>query len=164
MPQRWSFSPICDPPRFFFKNPALSLLYPYDALTSCKKLDKTNEQSLRYLKTDTHTPEVQNQISISNIWTIKYLVRPDVINTKLAWYQLFVAFGLCFSVYEYFVKSCEFSKFEVYTWSRTLNSLKTGLEVAQSSMIRFTNWHTFNDPVVYNHWYKTSNTHIVFLQ
>ena len=48
-------SPICDPQRFFFKNWALSLLYPYGALTSCKKLEKTNEQSLRYLKTDGHT-------------------------------------------------------------------------------------------------------------
>ena len=37
------FSPICDPPSFFFKNRALSLLYPYGALTSCKKLEKTDE-------------------------------------------------------------------------------------------------------------------------
>ena len=37
---------------FFFNNRALSLLYPYGALTSCKKLEKTNERSLRYLKTD----------------------------------------------------------------------------------------------------------------
>ena len=29
----------------FCKNRALSLLYPYSALTSCKKLEKTNEQS-----------------------------------------------------------------------------------------------------------------------
>ena len=55
MPQKWGFSPICDPPRFFFKNRALSLLYPYGALTSCKKLEKTNERSLRYLKTDGRT-------------------------------------------------------------------------------------------------------------
>ena len=48
-------SPICDPPRFFFKNRALSLLYLYGALTSCKKLEKTNERSLEYSKTDTHT-------------------------------------------------------------------------------------------------------------
>ena len=52
MPQKWVFFPICDPPRFFFKNWALSLLYPYGALTSCKKLENTNEGSLRYLKTD----------------------------------------------------------------------------------------------------------------
>ena len=55
MPQKWGFSPICDSPRFFFKNRALSLLCTYGALNSCKKLDKTNEQSLRHLKTDTHT-------------------------------------------------------------------------------------------------------------
>ena len=50
--QRWGFSPICDHPLYLFKNWALSLLYPYGALTSCKKLQKTNEQSLRYSKTD----------------------------------------------------------------------------------------------------------------
>ena len=55
IPPKWGFSPICDPPRFFFKNRALSLLYPYGALTSCKKLEKTNERSLRYLKTDQRT-------------------------------------------------------------------------------------------------------------
>ena len=44
--------PICDPSTFFFKNLALSLLYSYGSLTSCKKLEKTNERSLRYLKTD----------------------------------------------------------------------------------------------------------------
>ena len=43
---------ICDLLRFFFKNRAPSLLYPYGALTSCKKLEKNNERSLRYLKTD----------------------------------------------------------------------------------------------------------------
>ena len=52
MPQKGRFSPICDPPSFFFKNRALSLLYPYGALTSCNKLEKTNERSLRYLETD----------------------------------------------------------------------------------------------------------------
>ena len=54
MPQKWGVSPICDPPRFFFKNGALSLLYPYGALTSCKKLEKTNELSLEIFK-DGHT-------------------------------------------------------------------------------------------------------------
>ena len=50
------FPPISDPPQyFFFKNRALSLLYPYGALTSWKKLENTNEQSLRYSKTDTRT-------------------------------------------------------------------------------------------------------------
>ena len=35
-----------------FINLALSLVYPYGALTSRKKLEKTNERSPRYLKTD----------------------------------------------------------------------------------------------------------------
>ena len=50
IPQKWGFSPISDPPIIFFKNRALSLLYPYGALISCKKLEKNNEESLRYLK------------------------------------------------------------------------------------------------------------------
>ena len=54
---KMGFSPICDPPRFFFRNRALSLLYPYGTLTSCKKLGKSNEQSLRYLKTDGRTTD-----------------------------------------------------------------------------------------------------------
>ena len=37
------------------KNGALPLLYPYGGLTSCKKLEKNKEQSLRYLKTDQQT-------------------------------------------------------------------------------------------------------------
>ena len=57
MPQKWGFSPICDPPRFFFKNRALSLLYPYGALTSRKKLEKTNERSLRHSKADGRTTD-----------------------------------------------------------------------------------------------------------
>ena len=65
-PENGGFSPICDPPRFFFKNRALSLLCPYGALTSCKKLEKTNEQSLRYLKTDgrtdTHTDRPTTEV------------------------------------------------------------------------------------------------------
>ena len=52
------FFPISDP-QDFFKNRALSLLYPYGALTSCKDSEKTNERFLRYLetggRTDTHT-------------------------------------------------------------------------------------------------------------
>ena len=55
MPPKWGFSPIRDPQRFFFKNRALSLLYPYGALTSSKKLEKTLERSPRYLKTDGRT-------------------------------------------------------------------------------------------------------------
>ena len=46
------FFPQFVTPETFFQNLALSLLYPYGALTSCKKLEKNNEQSLRYLKTD----------------------------------------------------------------------------------------------------------------
>ena len=55
IPPKMGFFPICDPQGFFFKNQALSLLCPYGSLTSCKKLEKTNERSLRYLKTDTRT-------------------------------------------------------------------------------------------------------------
>lgn len=50
-PKRGVF-PHLRPPKNFFKNRALSLLYPYGALSSCKKLEKSLEQSLRYLKTD----------------------------------------------------------------------------------------------------------------
>ena len=55
-PKNWVF-PHLWPQIFFFKNLALSLLYTYGALTSCKKLEKNNERSPRYLKTDgqTHT-------------------------------------------------------------------------------------------------------------
>ena len=42
--------PHLRPPQLFFKNQALLLLYPYGALTSRKKLEKPNEQSLRYCK------------------------------------------------------------------------------------------------------------------
>ena len=63
IPQNWGFSPICDPPRFFFKNRALSLLYPYGALTSCKKLEKTNEQFPRYLKTDRRTDQQTKRLT-----------------------------------------------------------------------------------------------------
>ena len=48
MPQKWGFSPICYPPRFFFKNSALSLLYPYGTPTSCKKIRKNNERSISH--------------------------------------------------------------------------------------------------------------------
>ena len=40
------FFPHLLPHKIFFNNQALSFLYPYDALTSCKKLEKTNERSL----------------------------------------------------------------------------------------------------------------------
>ena len=50
-PQNGCFPPFVTP-QIFFKNQALSLLYPYGALTSCKKSEKNNETSLRYLKTE----------------------------------------------------------------------------------------------------------------
>ena len=50
------------PPGFFFKNRALSLLYPYGALTSCKKLEKSLERSLRYSKTDGPTDQRTNKV------------------------------------------------------------------------------------------------------
>ena len=56
-PKNGGFPPFVTPQRFVFKNRALSLLYPYGALTSCKKLEKTNEQSLRYLKMDGRTTD-----------------------------------------------------------------------------------------------------------
>ena len=46
------FFPTGTPQDVFFKNRALSLLYPYGALASCKKLEKSLERSLRYLETD----------------------------------------------------------------------------------------------------------------
>ena len=49
MPPKWGFSPICDP-YDFLKNRALSLLHPYNALTSYKKVEKNNGLSLRYLR------------------------------------------------------------------------------------------------------------------
>ena len=55
IPQKWGFPLFVTPPRLFFKNRALTLLYTYGAVTSCKKLEKTNERSLRDLKTD-HGP------------------------------------------------------------------------------------------------------------
>ena len=54
-PQNGGFPPFVTPQDFFFRNRALSVLYPNGALTSCKKLEKINEGSLRYLKTD-HGP------------------------------------------------------------------------------------------------------------
>ena len=65
---KMGFSPFVTP-----KNRALSLLYPYGAKTSCKKLEKTNELSLRYLKTPTdgrttdHGPQTNGQGRL--LWT-----------------------------------------------------------------------------------------------
>ena len=55
-PQNWGFPPFVTP-KDFFKNRALSLLYLYGTLTSCKKLEKTNKLSLRYLKMDQRTTD-----------------------------------------------------------------------------------------------------------
>ena len=44
-PQNGGFPQFMTPQDFL-------LLYPYGALTSCKKLEKNNERPLRYLKTD----------------------------------------------------------------------------------------------------------------
>ena len=52
-PKKGGFPPF----KIFFQNRALSLLYPYGALTSCKKLEKSLEGSLRYLKTDQGTTD-----------------------------------------------------------------------------------------------------------
>ena len=61
---KWGFSPICDPPlRFFFKNWPLSLLYPYGALTSCKKLEKNNERSQSYLITEGQKDSWTNRLT-----------------------------------------------------------------------------------------------------
>ena len=49
---KMAFFPICYPEDFFLKIRVLSLLYPCGALTSCKKLEKTNRRSLRNSKTD----------------------------------------------------------------------------------------------------------------
>ena len=45
------FSPVCDPQYFFQKSGSVTFV-PLWCPNSCKKLEKTNERSLRYLKTD----------------------------------------------------------------------------------------------------------------
>ena len=61
-PQNGGFPPFVTP-NIFFKNRALSLLYPYGALTSCRKLEKTDEHSMRYLKTDQPTDQRTREIT-----------------------------------------------------------------------------------------------------
>ena len=51
------FSPLCDPPRFFFQKSGSVTFVPLWCPNFMQKTRKTNEQSLRYLKTDTHTDE-----------------------------------------------------------------------------------------------------------
>ena len=49
-PKNENFPPLVTPQDIFFKNQALSLLYPDGALTSCRKLEKSLEQSLEIFK------------------------------------------------------------------------------------------------------------------
>ena len=57
------FFPHLRPPNLFiFKNRALSLLYPCGALTSCKKLEKSLERSLREISKDGPTDHGQKDI------------------------------------------------------------------------------------------------------
>ena len=86
MSQNWGLSPFCDPSRFFFKNRALSLLYPYDALTKCKNLEKTNEWSLRYLMMDTRTDG----------HTRAHSGKPGVKNSKSSAFKFFSHFRSIF--------------------------------------------------------------------
>ena len=51
MPQNGFFPPFGTPQDFFHKSGSVTFV-PLCALTSCKKLEKTNKQSLTYLKTD----------------------------------------------------------------------------------------------------------------
>ena len=57
------FSPFVTP-KIFLKHLTLSFWYPYGALTSYKKLEKTNRQSLKYLKAD----QKQTNSTDQRIW------------------------------------------------------------------------------------------------
>ena len=61
MPQRWNSSPIYDP-KILFTNRAMSILYPYDALTSCK-IQKKLMSCLRDIQrqTDKRTDQRPNK-------------------------------------------------------------------------------------------------------
>ena len=50
-PENGGFPPFLTPQVFFQKSGSVTL-YPYGTLTSCKKIEKTNELSLRYLNID----------------------------------------------------------------------------------------------------------------
>ena len=56
-PQKWEFPPFVTPRDFFQKSRYVTFV-PLCALTSCKKLEQTNERSLRYLKTDQQTDQL----------------------------------------------------------------------------------------------------------
>ena len=79
---KMGFSPICDPQDIFFKNRALSLLYPYGALTSCIKLEKNNELSPRYLKTDQRT----NQRTNGQGWSLRTPLGEPGVQNSLSFY------------------------------------------------------------------------------
>ena len=50
-PQNGGFSPMCDPKHFFQKSGSVTSV-PLGCPNSMQKIKKTNERSLRYLKTD----------------------------------------------------------------------------------------------------------------
>ena len=54
---KWGFPPLVTPRNFFQKLGSLT----YGALTSCKKLEKTNERSLIYLKMDQWTTDYRQR-------------------------------------------------------------------------------------------------------
>lgn len=54
-PQLLTLNPLLIPGLNFFQVLAVSLSLFYSLLASCKVLEKINEQSLRYLKTDRQT-------------------------------------------------------------------------------------------------------------
>ena len=66
---KMGFFPHLCPQKIFFKNRALSLLYPYGALTSCKKLEKNIERSLTYLKTDGPTDQGRTNGPLTRVIT-----------------------------------------------------------------------------------------------
>ena len=61
--------PHLGPPKSFFKNQALSLLCPYGALTSCKKLENTNEQIFRGGRADGRADDTQTDTQTKEVIT-----------------------------------------------------------------------------------------------
>ena len=68
MSPKWEFSPFVTPQDFFFKNRTLSLLYPYGALTSCKKLEKLITKDPVVVDTAVQKVEIMNVL-----WDIQRL-------------------------------------------------------------------------------------------
>ena len=56
MPQKWGFSPISNPQDFFQKSGSVTFV-PLRCPNFIQKLEKTNDRSLRYLKTDQGTTD-----------------------------------------------------------------------------------------------------------